>query len=112
DCVQVDGARDVDLRPYEVAIAHLRVGPLAGGDDRIAADDAVGDLSRRLRARERVFGSERRVDERPQLGGRVASDVELFNHGDVGGEPAKNVDAGLLVRLIVTGRQVAGDEAQ
>src|SRR6185312_5760640 len=83
-----------------------------GGDDRIAADDAVGDLSRRLRARERVFGSERRVDERPQLGGRVASDVELFNHGDVGGEPAKNVDAGLLVRLIVTGRQVAGDEAQ
>ena len=63
---EIDRAGHVDAGPGEAAVVDLRVVPGAGGEDRIAADDAVGDLDAGL-AEVAEAGGEGLVDELTML---------------------------------------------
>jgi hypothetical protein len=102
---QVARPGDVDARVGELAVADLRIVPAAVGDDRVAADDAVGDLHAGLAAEEELR-PEGLIDERAQLGRRVAADVELLHQRDVGVEAVDEPSPGGLVRLEVAAGQV------
>ena len=107
---EVDGAREVDVRPDEVPVGGARVVPLARLQDGVAADDPVGDARRRrLLHHELKRRPEGRVDHRPLRPGAVA---KLLDHHHVGPQRLEDADARRLVGLQVAAREVGRGDAE
>ena len=102
---------DVDSRPDIVAIRHGAIVPLARGQDRITADNSIGNISRWL-AKIGEPRAEIRIHPGAQVGRGVIQVVQFLDQGDVGIQPLEYpIAVSQIVVLAIPARRIRRHDA-